>query len=260
MAELPLSVLGLLALMVLVGVGMVVLGLFRLRIILRMYRIGTSDIASLTPGLGGVEGTAKEHQSTVTAPLSESACLAYSVEIEHYHHSSEHSDWNTVHTASDGEQFVVEDESSEVTVDPTACDLRTDASIEDVIEGVPSMPAAFEEYLETENVSRTGKNRFTEKRVDPGQDIYVFGPAVSDPESQTPYTFTLTSSDTGKPVPAEVNGVRDWLRTYWQKSTSPLIIGPQNQFGVSLYYLIGSVFCIVFGVGFAGIPILGYLH
>ena len=112
----------------------------------------------LTDGTIEIEGTAETLVETATAPYSDRTCLAYSAkkqrkEREKNDDGEWETNWNTVSSPSGSVPFNVVDDTGSIAVDPEAATLGMDG-----------------EYS-----NRSGDIKYSENRIDPGDEVHVIG-------------------------------------------------------------------------------------
>ncbi|RLM97470.1 GIDE domain-containing protein [Haloarcula sp. Atlit-7R] len=185
-------------------IGSVVLfrGGQELQTVFHILRNDPVPVRSLDGHTGPVEitGTAVAHEEgeTVTAPFTGSECLAYTYEVEEYRSSGKHSHWETLDEGQNGVDFVVDDGNARVRVNPDGADVRFESQSVTVSPGT-ELPERLADYVErTEGVeaqdgsvnllvteiSLGNKQRFTERRLDVGEDVYVYGQAMRGPATE----------------------------------------------------------------------------
>lgn len=176
----------------LVGVAFVAYGGRQLRPAVRILRndpVAVRDLEHLN-GTVEVAGTAIVDESTALAPFSGRECLACRYTVEEYRQSGKHGHWETLEEGTGGVPFLVDDGTGRVPVDPTGADLRLSAHATRVDPG-EEPPEQIARYVaESEAVGpndrtidlellelNVGKEqRFTEHRLDAGEDVHVYGP------------------------------------------------------------------------------------
>lgn len=151
------------------------------------------DVRNLAGKRGPVEieGSASplEETGTVTAPFSGSECVAYTYEVEELRSSGKSSSWHTLDEGMAGVDFLVEDETGAVRVDPDGADIRLEDHSTHLSPG-DELPPRIEAYVrDTEDVEPQdttvdllvtelnlgNEQRFTERRLDVGETVYVYG-------------------------------------------------------------------------------------
>lgn len=163
-----------------------------------VYHILTNDpvpVRDLATRAGPVEieGTATtDDDQTVQSPFSGTRCLAYEYEVEEYRSSGKHNTWQTVDEGGDAVSFLVEDETGTVRVDPTGAELHCeDETVR--VDGGTEPPERIAQFIDstdevdsqqkTANLLVTELNygndqKFVERRLDAGEDVYVYGEAT----------------------------------------------------------------------------------
>lgn len=129
-------------------------------------------------GVTEVEGTARPLDETLTTPHWDAESVAFEFEREEYDHDvdEEGSNWETEESVTDSVPFVVESPDGDVVVEPSGANLL------------------FEEQQE-----REGQYRYTENRLDVGEQVYAAGEAVraEDVDVDTDgHKYVLTRTDT----------------------------------------------------------------
>ncbi|MBV0924693.1 E3 ubiquitin ligase family protein [Halomicroarcula limicola] len=164
-----------------------------------------------------IEGTAVEgDEGTVTAPFTGSPCLAYTYEVEELRSSGKSESWHTLDEGMGGVDFVVDDGTGRVRVDPSGADVRLEDHTVTVPPGT-ELPDRLAEYVaatdavdaqdRTVNLLVTeinvgNKQRFTERRLDVGESVYVYGQARRGPavEWGSNLVDALVGDGNGTPV------------------------------------------------------------
>ncbi|MFB6222817.1 MAG: GIDE domain-containing protein [Haloarcula sp.] len=173
-----------------------------LRTVFHILRNDPMPVRSLDGYTGPVEITgtaaADEDAGAVTAPFTGSECLAYSYEVEEFRSSGKHSNWETLDEGQAGVDFVVDDGTGRVRVNPNGADVRFESQSVTVAPGT-ELPDRLAEYVErTEaveaqdgslnllvtEVNLGNKQRFTERRLDVGEEVYVYGLAQRGPATE----------------------------------------------------------------------------
>lgn len=173
--------------------------------------LDTSDIASATDGLVEVRGEAKavDGVGTLTPPLSEIESLAYEFRIEGYKPDADADNWKTVEEQRELQSLQVEDSTGTATVDPEKFELMCEehAVVVEGREDAPEPVLTFldEKYEHGDEVLRWRKTRFTEARIEPGEDALVVGYAnQATPETPVAGATTHISK-------ADISGLKKFL-------------------------------------------------
>jgi hypothetical protein len=138
-----------------------------------------------------IEGTARvaEDHEPIESIFTETPCLAFEYEIEEYRSSGKHSSWDTLEEGMTYVPFLIEDGTGTVEVRPEGAAFRfEDHSIR--VDGGEKPPERIERYLQRTDaadpqnkslnlgiteLSYGNDQRFTERRLEPGEDAYVYG-------------------------------------------------------------------------------------
>ncbi len=121
----------------------------------------------LTDGTIEIEGAAETLVETASAPYSGRTCLAYSAkkqrkEREKNDDGEWETNWNTISSPSGSVPFNVVDDTGSIAVDPEAATLGMDG-----------------EYS-----NRSGDIKYSENRIDPGDEVHVIGQKRSVTETR----------------------------------------------------------------------------
>lgn len=132
-------------------------GLRRAVVVWRNEPIPVED-AHIADGTVEVEGTAETLVETASAPYSDQACLAYSgkkqrKEREKNEDGEWETNWKTVSSPSGSVPFEVVDDTGSIAVDPEGATLGMDGGYS----------------------RRSGDVKYSENRIDPGDEIHVIG-------------------------------------------------------------------------------------
>jgi hypothetical protein len=152
-----------------------------------MRRLDPVGPGAVEPGLGEVTGRAQQIQETVTAPFSEHDTLVCEWEIFRY--SSEGGAWQTEEDGSLTTSFEIEHEGSSIAIDPANATEYLTTEFEVKSHDDDDLPDSVESFLEDNPTTisigtteiQSGSYRFIEKRLDPGEQVYVLGSIERDP-------------------------------------------------------------------------------
>lgn len=179
---------------VLPGALMVFFGAGHLWNYARMKRSDPVDIQHLDVPSGTVEltGTAQVHEETSRSPFTDTETLLCDWKAEYYSPSRQGSNWNLLESGQTRHSFLLEDGTGTalVDIDGGSPYLQDTTTIE--VEEDESPPPAIQEFLEaTDEIDREHDRtrRYHESRLDPGNDVHVFGPvreSGSSVDSSTP--------------------------------------------------------------------------
>jgi hypothetical protein len=228
-------VLGQLALLGLLAVAgyLLVVGGRRLRTVFHILRSDPLPVRDLHGHRGPVEiaGRAAEgDDGTVTAPFTGSQCLAYSSEVEELRSSGRSQSWQTLDSGMDGVDFVVDDGTGRVLVNPEGADIHLESQSVTVPAGT-ELPDRLAEYVaatdavdpqdRTVNLLVTeitigNRQRFTERRLDIGEDVYVYGQADGGPAVEWGSDLVDAAVGDGGDTPVFVVSDADERGTAWR--------------------------------------------
>lgn len=202
----------------------------------KVYHILRNDpmpVRTLDGHRGPVEiaGRAVESdEGTVTTPFTGSRCLAYTYEVKELRSRGKHRSWKTLDTGMDGVDFVVDDGTGRVRVDPTGAQVHFESQSVTVPAGT-ELPDRLAEYVaatdavepqtETVNLLVTelnvgNKQRFIERRLDVGEDAYVYGQAKRGPSVEWGSTLVDALVGAGSATPLFVISDTDERETAWR--------------------------------------------
>ncbi|MFC7251343.1 GIDE domain-containing protein [Halomicroarcula sp. GCM10025324] len=228
--------------LVFAGVGLYLLGtgLRQLRPVYHILRNDPTPVRSLSGHSGPVEiqGTAVAgDDGTVTAPFTGSECLAYTYEVEELRSSGKNSHWETLDSGQAGVDFVVDDGTDRVRVDPTGADVHFEAHSVTVAPGT-ELPDRLARYVEStdsvEAQDRTvnllvtelhvgNKQRFIERRLDVGEQVYVYGEARRGPAPEWGSNLVDAVVGAGDATPAFVISDTSERGTAWRIARESLV-------------------------------------
>lgn len=178
-----------------------------------------------------IEGRAVEgDDGTVEAPFTGSRCLAYTYEVEELRSAGKSQSWETLDTGMDGVDFVVDDGSGRVLVDPDGADIHLE-SHSVTIPPHTELPERISRYVaETDAVDPQdgvvdlkitqfevgNKQRFTERRLDTGETVYVYGQATRGPSVEWGSSLVDALVGDGEATPVFVISDTDEGGTAWR--------------------------------------------
>jgi hypothetical protein len=124
-------------------------------------------------------GRARTHEATRRSPFTDTECLVLDWKAERYRSGSEGSAWSTLDSGEARHPFRLDDGTGTALVGPRGATLEL--TNKETIEVGPdeSPPSLISAYLdETDRVDRDHdhKRRYIEQRLEPGDDVHVFGP------------------------------------------------------------------------------------
>ncbi|WP_324663827.1 GIDE domain-containing protein [Haloarcula sediminis] len=184
-----------------------------------------------------IEGRAVEGDGgTVTAPFTGSRCLAYTYEVEELRQSGKSQSWETLDTGMGGVDFVVDDGTGRVLVDPAGADIHLESHSVTVPPGT-ELPERLARYvastdavdpqdgvidLRITQVNVGNKQRFTERRLDVGETVYVYGQATRGPAVEWGSSLVDAQVGDGSATPVFVVSDTDERGTAWRIARSGL--------------------------------------
>ncbi|RJT07866.1 GIDE domain-containing protein [Halococcus sp. IIIV-5B] len=181
----------LLTVALLVSLGAFGYGLMELRMVYRMYTTRTNTVASVAnhPGVVELKGTVRIESDSLRAPFTDTECVVYKYEIEELRRDDGGSNWETIDAGDERVPFRIEDDTGSVLVEPDGARLRLDAQrvfrnrpgeepSSTITQGLSALSSI---EIGGFSIKASNDRRYTEYRLDPGESVYVLGPAGSDP-------------------------------------------------------------------------------
>lgn len=241
--------------------GWLVEGLVYLWFSIKILRRDTVPIALVasTPGPVEIAGTARVADEVVRAPFSDVECLACEYEITKWHHGGRDSTGHdeTIYEGRTQTRFYVEDDTASVLVDPAGALFNFEAT-ETSVFFKRSVPESLRRFLDEHpeyDVDASWWNRstqtFIERRLEPGEQVHVYGVARYDPIVST-HAGTVNAIIDAPPTPS--GSLLTRLRG--QVTTPPFVISDTDEraalwrllagVGLSFGFVIAVVLFIVF--------------
>ena len=186
----------------------------RLRTVFHILRNDPLPVRDLHGHRGPVEIEGRAvagDDGTVEAPFTGSRCLAYTYEVEELRSSGKSESWETLDTGMGGVDFVVDDGTGRVVVDPTGADIHLE-SHSVTVPPHTELPERLARYVaDTDEVDAQDRvfdlkvtqlkigneRRFTERRLDVGETVYVYGHGAAR-RSSGGATSSMRSSPTAR--------------------------------------------------------------
>jgi len=178
-----------------------------------------------------IEGRAVEGDAgTVAAPFTGSRCLAYTYEVEELRQSGKTQSWETLDTGMAGVDFVVDDGTGRVVVNPEGAAIHLE-SHSVTIPPHTELPERIARYVaENEHVDPQdrvvdlkitqfevgNKQRFTERLLDVGVTVYVYGQATRGPSVEWGSDLVDALVGDGAATPVFVISDTDERGTAWR--------------------------------------------
>lgn len=180
------------------------------------------ELVASTPGPIEIAGTARVADEVVRAPFSDVECLACEYEITKWRPGSDQSQGydETIYEGRIQTRFYVEDETARVLVDPAGAmfnfeDHETSVFLKQ------ELPESFQQFLEEhpEYDLDAGRSRstqtFLERRLEPGEQVHVYGVARYDP-TVSKHAGTVNAIIDAPPTPS-----RSLLARLRARATTP---------------------------------------
>jgi hypothetical protein len=186
---------------VLLVIGLVALDCFllasrELRTAHRVFSTPTGRVSDLlTDPEGPIElhGTARVADGTVVGTFTGEACLLCETVIEEYRSGRHRGSWREIDSDLRSVPFLLEDGSGSVPIDPRDAEIRIGSGVERIdVDGGETPPERIERYIDaTDGISCENRRfelrpfsipigadrRYTERRIRPGEEVYVLGRA-----------------------------------------------------------------------------------
>jgi hypothetical protein len=193
-------------------------------------------------------------EGTVTAPLTGSECLLYSYDVERL--DTVDVSWTTLTGGMGGVDFAVEDATGRVAVDPTGAEFHFEDHREtlspgdDMSERLAEFVAASPDVnpdtltvdLRVTEITLGNRHRFTERRLDVGEQVYVYGQATTGQAAEWGSDLVDSRLADSDALPAFVISDTDHRGTAWRiarPALSKVFIG-LNALGIVV--VIGGLF------------------
>ena len=185
------------ALLALVGLAVFALGARELWFAAGIYRGEPTAIADVVndPGPAELQGTAEPDEGTVESPFSGADCLLCEWEVQQAESSGEGGvNWKTLDQGLRGGPFRLVDDTASCRIEPAGSVRHLDEQTVTVPAGT-ELPDRLRAFVDSNpnvdsqegaaNATFAGitlgeEQRFVERRLDPGEDCYVYGYAHYD--------------------------------------------------------------------------------
>ena len=182
----------------------------------RVYRNEPFNVASAAnaSGVVEVEGTVEPHEVTLVPPFSGEECVICQYEVEEYRSSGKSSHWETVHSGGGRRPFVLADGSDRLLVEPERASLALDEAAVIRVDAGDRPPERIRRWIgeRPEVDSEEGRwdlgplsiatgndRRYTERRLDPGEPVHVYGVTEYRRWSDAGGTVNAVLRDDGAP-------------------------------------------------------------
>jgi hypothetical protein len=222
----------------------------------------TARIRSMAMGRVEVNGVALG-RSAVAAPFSGRPCVYWQVEIAVRARNS----WSTVHRATSGQPFFVQDDTGVAMVYPEGAECRANVTGEEACAGLALAPV-YADYLAQRRIGmrflwRVGTMRFRERAIVEGDPVFVLGEAQ-------PRARSIEISEAGEALATGTDGPRrttgERMRSLSQQAVAvirrgrhggPFLISQQSESHLcfdlglrSFFSLVGGPAMTLFGLGY----------
>lgn len=148
----------------------------------------TSPIRSLAMGPVEIQGHIECWDNTFfVSPFTQRDCVLYSYTIQEQRSSGKNTHWVTIKQEQQMVHFLVRDDTGAVLINPRGAKVDVPHSFEDTSSIFDDPPLEVQRFLKIHNLSHEslfGLNktmRYTEKILEPGQQVYVYGTADDNP-------------------------------------------------------------------------------
>jgi len=178
----------------LVGYGASRKGIGTIKVKRLIEHLPTAPVSGVVYGLSEIKGTAEPHEGAdlLTAPLSEEPCIYY-----YYQEKKKSNDnWTTVRQEEQCIPFRCRDDSGSIVVDARDYDPHCEETSQNITD------ATNAEFIAATTTSRTHDSRkYRERRIEPGDALYVLGSATIDAETHDRLRITNAETDTEDDLP-----------------------------------------------------------
>lgn len=144
---------------------------------------------TVSPGLAKVVGPAASVNDGGTArtPLTGTDSLVYEFVVEGYRPDADGNDWFDVVEETERRQFRLEGTTRDTLVDPSEFDIQLADAYSETVSSYAEAPPEIQAYVDDhpEDLLTPRKTRFTERRLEPGEEAYVVGTASREAGSGT---------------------------------------------------------------------------
>lgn len=184
------------------GLGAVVtaVGVAYLRAYWKLRGIDPTDVIAVSADQEGVEleGRAYPVGEAYQAPFSGTDAILCEWSAERYDTRGDDSSWRTIDSGQEYAPFLLDDGTGEIVVDPNGAEWTLDRDFDVQTDPESQPPLEIRRYLEDTSVDslyrtpederRTEKRRYRERRLDAGEEVYVYGPVREGPIRGVPDT------------------------------------------------------------------------
>lgn len=206
----------------------------RFQTVYHLLRTDSGPIRDLDGSRGpvGLRGRAVVgDDDTVTAPFTGTECLACTYEAEERLKGVNGHSWTTLDEGMSGVDFVVEDDTGRVAVDAAGANLQFEDHTTTILPDDDDLPERVADYVAgSSDIDRRNRTvdlsiaqlhtgnrlRFTEQRLDVGEQVYVHGQARAGPSVERGSNLIDTIVGDGEAIPAFVISDTNKRGTAWR--------------------------------------------
>lgn len=175
-------------------------GLRQLRVALALRR-SDGSIADVGGGYAHARGTAKSDGATLEAPFTGTTCVAYEAAVEQLVRTGPENHpgkrWQSKETLRESREFLIEDDTGRVRVQPAEADWKLGVSHEHHVDEGEAPTGSYAAFIEDrdvfifddEAVAETHDFRFVERRIDVDGPATILGPSRSETTGRARATF-----------------------------------------------------------------------
>ncbi len=109
----------------------------------------------------------------IIAPLTGTHCTWYQFRVEEKRQSGKRTEWKTIRQGISDDLFLLKDETGECVIDPEGASVTVRTS--DIWYGGSASPSAMPGRNKPRALFSSGRFRYTEKRLHPGEALYAIG-------------------------------------------------------------------------------------
>lgn len=228
-------------------------------------RSNPNDVLEATDG-GPIEleGVARPVGDVVRSPFTDTPALVYEYEVEERHETQHGSSWQTIDSGERFVPFLLEDDTGAVLIEPPGASFRLEAETIEV-KGGTAPPEQIQRFIdETEAVDdqntsvdlrvlelRTGDDRrFVERRLEPGEGVYVIGTARYD----TSVSRLSGQVNAAVGIDEAALSASRWIRLRHRLLGTPFVVSDRDPRSLGLRAGaagVGALVAAVLAIGFA---------
>ena len=164
-------------------------GLKKLKFKRMIMDLPTSKIKSLAMGFVEIIGKVESCEELLVSPIDKKDCVYFDLHIERYVRRGKRSRWETVKRIFDTSLFYLNDDSDKILIDSNDAELnfKTDLKVQTGL--FKEMPKKIKNYCEENEITHQflgikQKLRFTEKIIEPNDQLYIMGSAIENDKTE----------------------------------------------------------------------------